>query len=554
MSQGDVAFGHGHRFGDENAAFFGNVSHPAQPGAFDLDGIFMPSSCVLVGGTMLGRKAVAGCVGNADGLIGADKYGQESPGPVTSAPAIYQLRHWIPRTVVHCECVPHMHFDSIQQISELGSGTYGRVMKSIIPSWDPHIPVALKLAAPGREKDITHEAVVLSRLSHPRIIGIHSVVPSDEDATAAAAIATEVCEGGSLGDWLVACRSRAKANGSSALLPFQQRLDIAYQVLQGLQHSHNRGYAHLDIKPGNVLLRSGAPDVTADTQLCDFGLAEPINGKPMPGQYRGTWPYMAPEMVRNSRTAAAPALDVWSFGVLLWDLVSVTAPGSGLSGDQIKRALRAGKLYTGAGTGLPCEPEWRSLIARCLVYDPERRATVCELLADVAAVRALAAHRREAAQRFARIFGGLHGFAGAESVGGPSGSAAARGGPGSPRVQACWDGPTFQRTPSPAERALPDTLGLYVCEHDEGDASANAPPPLRPSRHALRLNLPETLGLCGPHHVEKPACSPLKPGHWSRGAVAALRGSSADSCGTGVGQENDRWGHLNLPKTSELWA
>lgn len=76
---------------------------------------------------MLGRKAVAGCVGNADGLIGADKYGQESPGPITPVPALPQLRHWIPRSVVHCECVLHMHIDSIQQISELGSGTYGRV-------------------------------------------------------------------------------------------------------------------------------------------------------------------------------------------------------------------------------------------------------------------------------------------------------------------------------------------------------------------------------------------------------------------------------------------
>jgi len=94
-------------------------------------------------------------------------------------------------------------------------------MKSIIPTWDPQVLVALKLAAPGREKDVTHEAVVLSRLSHPRIIGLHSVFPSDDDPSVAAAIATEICEGGSLGDWLVTRRSRAKASGSSALLPFQ---------------------------------------------------------------------------------------------------------------------------------------------------------------------------------------------------------------------------------------------------------------------------------------------------------------------------------------------
>lgn len=323
----------------------------------------------------------------------------------------------------------------------------------------------------------------------------------------------------------------------------------ALQVLQGLQHTHTRGYAHLDIKPGNVLLRNGAPDVNADTQLCDFGLAEPIVGTPMPGQYRGTWPYMAPEMVRNSRTAASPALDVWSFGVLLWDLVSITAPGSGLTGDQIKRALREGKLYTAAGTGLPCEPEWRGLIARCLVYAPEQRATVQSLLSEIAALRALAAHRKEAAERVATILGGLHsvGAAGC-SAGLASGGYAGRPGPASPRVQACWDGRALQRTPSPAVRALPETLGLYVC----GDrAGVGAAPLLRTPKTSkeVLVKLPETLGLCA-----KGVCSPLKDGQQWKAHVFASPGSGGVSCGTGSGQENDRWGHLNLPKTNELWA
>lgn len=325
-------------------------------------------------------------------------------------------------------------------------------------------------------------------------------------------------------------------------------------MLQGLQHAHSRGYAHLDIKPGNVLLRNAAPDVTADTQLCDFGLAEPIDGTPMPGQYRGTWPYMAPEMVRNSRTAAAPVLDVWSFGVLLWDLVSITAPGSGLSGDQIKRALREGKLYTAAGTGLPCEPEWRGLIARCLVYAPEHRATVRELLADLAALRALAAHRKEAAQRVARILGGLHSVVARDLYGSsPNGASFGRGGPGSPRVQACWEGRGLLRTPSPAEQALPETLGLYVCaERPRVVAAACAPT----SNQADELvsQLPETVGLCGKSTSVAGECLPLQDGQRWKGNVSASPGGCGVSCSTDTGQENDRWGHLNLPRTSELWA
>lgn len=323
------------------------------------------------------------------------------------------------------------------------------------------------------------------------------------------------------------------------------------QVLQGLQHTHSRGYAHLDIKPGNVLLRNAAPDVTADTQLCDFGLAEPIDGTPMPGQYRGTWPYMAPEMVRNSRTAAAPALDVWSFGVLLWDLVSITAPGSGLSGDQIKRALREGKLYTAAGTGLPCEPEWRSLIARCLVYAPENRATVHELLADLAALRALAAHRKEAAQRVARILGDLHSVAVPDLSGSSAHSASVgQGAPGSPRLQACWEGRALHRTPSPAEKALPETLGLYVC----APRTRVVTRPSSKQADELVCQLPETLGLCGRGTAAAAVCLPLKDSQQWKANVDASPGGSAISCSTDLGQENDRWRHLNLPRTSELWA
>jgi TolB-like protein len=197
------------------------------------------------------------------------------------------------------------------------------------------------------------EARIVASLNHPNILALHDIGLQD----GAMYLVTELIDGESL-------------RGST--LTMRKSLDIAAQIADGLSAAHAAGVTHRDLKPDNVM-------VTRDgrVKLVDFGVAEVT---PLPsdadatfssedvGVVAGTLGYMAPEQIRASEIDGRA--DIFSFGALLYELLSGTRAFSGETGaDVITAILKADPPELPAGV----PPLVREIVHRCLEKKREER-------------------------------------------------------------------------------------------------------------------------------------------------------------------------------------
>ena len=97
------------------------------------------------------------------------------------------------------------------------------------------------------------------------------------------------------------------------------------QVLEGVAYLHFKGIVHGDLKLENILLEGNMPCVTV--KIADFGLSKVFSSSPMRATVCGSPLYMAPELLTlDQKSELAPAVDVWSVGVILFILLAGYAP------------------------------------------------------------------------------------------------------------------------------------------------------------------------------------------------------------------------------------
>ena len=168
-------------------------------------------------------------------------------------------------------------------------------------------PVAVKLPRPGSGTAravaaLAQEAQVAGATAHP---GLRRLLEARLDRPLPHLV-FEYVEGPTLDDALA---DEGPFHPVDVLL-------TGMQLAAALGHLHGRGLAHLDLKPGNVVLRDGRP------VLIDLGLARPVGEPPAGGHRRGSPPWMAPEQVR--RRPASPGMDLFALGAVLYELATGT--------------------------------------------------------------------------------------------------------------------------------------------------------------------------------------------------------------------------------------
>lgn len=137
------------------------------------------------------------------------------------------------------------------------------------------------------------------------------------------------------------------------------------QMLIALQHLHGRGIVHRDVKTGNILLKQNGI-----VKLGDFGYAKELVDGCGPASYVGTPYYVAPEVWR--REAYDTRADMWSLGVVFYELLTLQRPFGGATIEDVRRSALRGE-YEPPGTH-------DDLVAHMLCVDPARRPTAAQLL------------------------------------------------------------------------------------------------------------------------------------------------------------------------------
>ncbi|HSS21266.1 MAG TPA: protein kinase [Pyrinomonadaceae bacterium] len=208
-------------------------------------------------------------------------------------------------------------------ISKIGQGGMGEVYLAEDLKLDRK--VALKILPPEFAKDkermsrFVREAKTVSALNHPNILTIHEI----DETESGHFIATEFIVGQTL-------RDRAR----SFSITLGEALDIAIQTAGALGAAHQAGIIHRDIKPENVMVREDGL-----VKVLDFGLAKltadgvspegetRIQSETQPGMIMGTAAYMSPQQARGQ--ALDRRTDIWSLGVMLYELLSGRQPFRG---------------------------------------------------------------------------------------------------------------------------------------------------------------------------------------------------------------------------------
>ncbi|MFQ5640862.1 MAG: serine/threonine protein kinase, partial [bacterium] len=259
------------------------------------------------------------------------------------------------------------HYRIVEQI---GQGGMGVVYNAEDTKLKRHVAIKFlpqKLSTHGEELErFKLEAQAAAALNHPNIATIHEIDDVDDEFF----IVMELVKGQTLNELI-----------EKGPLPLEQAIEIAVQVADGLQEAHEAKIVHRDIKPANIMLTK-----KGQVKIMDFGLAKMAQASLMTkaGTTLGTASYMSPEQARGE--VVDHRTDIWSFGVLLYEMVSGQRP---FQGDYEQAVIYSitnedAPPVTGLRSGVPLELE--RILNKALAKNPdERYQHVDEMRVDLTA-------------------------------------------------------------------------------------------------------------------------------------------------------------------------
>jgi tetratricopeptide (TPR) repeat protein len=245
----------------------------------------------------------------------------------------------------------------------LGEGGFAKVYLAYDPELDRQVALKVPHVSFDRLDLLRREARIAARLRHPAIVQIHEICSPSLAGPRAAPTSAEppmyvvmqYIEGTNL----------ARKLEATKLTP-DQAVDLMLDVVEAIAYAHSQGVLHRDLKPHNILL-----DVNGRPYVADFGLA--VRQETLAnhvGEGYGTPAYMSPEQA--SGQSLTPASDIWSLGVMLYELLVRQRPFGSDPVEVLRRLAREEPVRpTEVDTSVPQDLE--RICLRCLARNPADR-------------------------------------------------------------------------------------------------------------------------------------------------------------------------------------
>lgn len=252
----------------------------------------------------------------------------------------------------------HRTFGGYELGRQIGAGGMGVVYEANRLTDGRKVAVKLirdfHVASPTALCRFTIEAEAAARLDHPNIVRIHEVGETNGHPF----LSMDLVEGESV---------------RTSDLPPKAIAALMAKVARAVQHAHERGVLHRDIKPGNILI-----DPAGEPHLTDFGLAKILDqGGPLTasGDAPGTPSYMSPEQVQGHEVGCAA--DIYGLGAVLYTLLTGRPPFQG------NTSLETFRLIVEQPVKRPesVDPKLEIICLKCLEKDPRQRYATAEALA-----------------------------------------------------------------------------------------------------------------------------------------------------------------------------